>query len=162
MVETQLRARGIRDARVLRAMATRPASRVRGSALSRPGLRRSSSSHRCRPDHFAAVHRCADAGTSAAGARVEGTGDRNRFGISDRSVWLRLAGHVYSVERHPELARQAAGHAVPAGFDQCDCSWWATAAWDCRNMLPSTPLWCLPRQNKFLRRCLSSCVRAGA
>ena len=35
------------------------------------------------------------------------------------AVLTQLAEHVYSVERHPELARQAAGNIVPARFDEC-------------------------------------------
>ena len=37
------------------------------------------------------------------------------------AVLSKLAGHVYTVERHPELARRGGRHFVPARVDQCQC-----------------------------------------
>ena len=74
-----------------------------------------------------------------------GTGSGYQTAVLAEICGPRLLGGAAS-----ELARQAAGDAVTAGFDQCHRSDWATAARDWRSMLPSTPLWFRPRRHKFL------------
>ena len=81
MVDRQLRRRGIRDQRVLAAMATVARERFVPARDGRPGVPRRRAGHRPRPDHLAALDRGAD--ERAAGARRARAGARggHRVGL---------------------------------------------------------------------------------
>ena len=116
MVETQLRRRGIRDERVLRAMLEIPREEFVPAGIARARVPRRADPYRLRPDHFAAVHDGAD------GARCWSSPAARRCwrwapaaGMRPR-CWARWRARVISVEIIPGLvgtgARQSAAHAA--------------------------------------------------
>jgi protein-L-isoaspartate(D-aspartate) O-methyltransferase len=108
MVETQLRARGIRDQRLLDAMATIPRhefveSRYRDQAYADHPLPIAASQTISQPYIVALMLELLQLEPTAKVLEI-GTGS----GYQTALLAL-LAGHVYSMERHAELARQATG-----------------------------------------------------
>ncbi len=107
MVETQLRARGIRDQRVLNAMAKIPRhefveSRYRDQAYEDHPLPIAAGQTISQPYIVALMLDLLQLDPSSRVLEI-GTGSGYQT-----AVLTLLAKHVYSVERHPELARQAA------------------------------------------------------
>lgn len=107
MVETQLRARGIRDQRLLNAMATIPrhefvAARYRGQAYEDHPLPIDAGQTISQPYIVALMLELLQLDSSSKVLEI-GTGSGYQA-----AVLSKVANHVYTVERHPELARQAA------------------------------------------------------
>ncbi len=107
MVETQLRARGIRDPRLLQAMAEIPrhefvAPRYRDQAYEDHPLPIDAGQTISQPYIVALMLELLQLEPSSKVLEI-GTGSGYQA-----AVLSQLAGHVYTVERHPELARQAA------------------------------------------------------
>jgi protein-L-isoaspartate(D-aspartate) O-methyltransferase len=107
MVETQLRARGIRDQRVLRAMASIPRhefveARYRDQAYEDYPLPIAAGQTISQPYIVGLMLELLQLDSSATVLEV-GTGSGYQT-----AVLAHLSFHVYSMERHPELARQAA------------------------------------------------------
>ncbi len=106
MVETQLRARGIRDPRLLQAMADIPrhefvAPRYRDQAYEDHPLPIDAGQTISQPYIVALMLELLQLDSSSKVLEI-GTGSGYQA-----AVLSQLAGHVYTVERHPELARQA-------------------------------------------------------
>jgi protein-L-isoaspartate(D-aspartate) O-methyltransferase len=107
MVETQLRARGIRDQRVLKSMASIP----RHEFVEAPYRDQAYEDH---PLPIAAGQTISQPYIVALMLdllRLEPSSKVLEIGTGSgyqTAVLTQLAAHVYSVERHPELARQAA------------------------------------------------------
>ena len=107
MVETQLRARGIRDPRLLQAMADIPrhefvAPRYRDQAYEDHPLPIDAGQTISQPYIVALMLDLLQLDPSSKVLEI-GTGSGYQA-----AVLSQLAGHVYTVERHAELARQAA------------------------------------------------------
>ena len=107
MVETQLRARGIRDQRLLDAMATVPRhefveSRYRDQAYADHPLPIGASQTISQPYIVALMLELLQLEPKSKVLEI-GTGSGYQT-----ALLAKLAGHVYSMERHAELARQAA------------------------------------------------------
>jgi protein-L-isoaspartate(D-aspartate) O-methyltransferase len=107
MVESQLRARGIRDQRVLDAMASMPRhefveARYRDQAYEDHPLPIAAGQTISQPYIVALMLDLLQLDSSSKVLEI-GTGSGYQTALLSQ-----LAGHVYSVERHPELARQAA------------------------------------------------------
>jgi protein-L-isoaspartate(D-aspartate) O-methyltransferase len=107
MVETQLRARGIRDQQLLNAMASVPRHefldpRYRGQAYEDHPLPIAAGQTISQPYIVALMLELLQLDASSKVLEI-GTGSGYQT-----AVLSKIAGHVYSVERHPELARQAA------------------------------------------------------
>jgi protein-L-isoaspartate(D-aspartate) O-methyltransferase len=107
MVQTQLRDRGIRDPRLLDAMTNIPRhefveARYRGQAYEDHPIPIASGQTISQPYIVGLMLELLHLDASSKVLEV-GTGSGYVT-----AVLTRLAGHVYSVERHPELARQAA------------------------------------------------------
>jgi protein-L-isoaspartate(D-aspartate) O-methyltransferase len=107
MVETQLRARGIRDQRLLNAMASIPRHefvdpRYRGQAYEDHPLPIAAGQTISQPYIVALMLELLQLDASSKVLEI-GTGSGYQT-----AVLSRIAGHVYSVERHSELARPAA------------------------------------------------------
>jgi protein-L-isoaspartate(D-aspartate) O-methyltransferase len=107
MVETQLRARGIRDPRLLQAMAAVPRhefvdARYRDQAYEDHPLPIDAGQTISQPYIVALMLELLQLDPSSKVLEI-GTGSGYQA-----AVLSQLAGHVYTVERHPELARQAA------------------------------------------------------
>jgi protein-L-isoaspartate(D-aspartate) O-methyltransferase len=107
MVETQLRARGIRDQRLLDAMARIPRhefveARYRDQAYEDHPVPIAASQTISQPYMVALMVELLELDSSSKVLEI-GTGSGYQT-----AVLSALAGRVYSVERHPELARQAA------------------------------------------------------
>jgi protein-L-isoaspartate(D-aspartate) O-methyltransferase len=107
MVETQLRARGIRDPRLLQAMAAIPrhefvAPRYRDQAYEDHPLPIDAGQTISQPYIVALMLELLQLDPSSKVLEI-GTGSGYQA-----AVLSQLASHVYTVERHPELARQAA------------------------------------------------------
>ncbi len=107
MVETQLRGRGIRDQRLLNAMAGIPRhefveARYRDQAYEDHPLPIDAGQTISQPYIVALMLELLQLDSSSKVLEI-GTGSGYQA-----AVLSRLAGHVYTVERHPELARQAA------------------------------------------------------
>ena len=108
MVEAQLRARGIRDSRLLQAMASIPRhefveSRYRDQAYEDHPLPIAAGQTISQPYIVALMLELLQLDSTSKVLEV-GTGSGYQT-----AVLSKLAGHVYSVERHPELAQQAIG-----------------------------------------------------
>jgi protein-L-isoaspartate(D-aspartate) O-methyltransferase len=108
MVETQLRARGIRDQRVLRAMAIVPRhefveARYRDQAYEDYPLPIAAGQTISQPYIVGLMLELLQLDLSSATVLEVGTGSGYQS-----AVLAQLSSHVYSMERHPELARQAA------------------------------------------------------
>jgi len=106
MVETQLRARGIRDQRLLNAMASIPRHefvdpRYRGQAYQDYPLPIAAGQTISQPYIVALMLELLQLDASSKVLEI-GTGSGYQT-----AVLSRIAGHVYSVERHSELARTA-------------------------------------------------------
>lgn len=107
MVENQIRARGIRDQRLLSAMASIPRhefveARYRDQAYQDHPLPIGASQTISQPYIVALMLELLQLDSSSKVLEI-GTGSGYQT-----AVLSKLASHVYSVERHPELARQAA------------------------------------------------------
>ncbi len=107
MVETQLRARGIRDLRLLQAMADIPRHefvdpRYRDQAYEDHPLPIDAGQTISQPYIVALMLELLQLDPSSKVLEI-GTGSGYQA-----AVLSQLAGHVYTMERHPELARQAA------------------------------------------------------
>jgi protein-L-isoaspartate(D-aspartate) O-methyltransferase len=107
MVEAQLRARGIRDKRLLNAMATLPRhefvdARYRGQAYEDHPLLIEAGQTISQPYIVALMLELLQLDPSSKVLEI-GTGSGYQA-----AVLSILAQHVYTIERHPELARQAA------------------------------------------------------
>jgi protein-L-isoaspartate(D-aspartate) O-methyltransferase len=107
MVETQLRARGIRDQRLLHAMAGIPRhefveARYRDQAYEDHPLPIDAGQTISQPYIVALMLELLQLDSSSKVLEI-GTGSGYQA-----AVLAKLAGHVYTIERHPELARQAA------------------------------------------------------
>jgi protein-L-isoaspartate(D-aspartate) O-methyltransferase len=107
MVEAQLRARGIRDQRLLNAMANIPRhefveARYRGQAYEDHPLPIDASQTISQPYIVALMLELLQLDPSSKVLEI-GTGSGYQA-----AVLSKLAQHVYTMERHPELARQAA------------------------------------------------------
>jgi protein-L-isoaspartate(D-aspartate) O-methyltransferase len=107
MVETQLRARGIRDPRLLDAMASVPRhefvkARYRDQAYEDHPLPIEAAQTISQPYIVALMLELLQLDSSSRVLEI-GTGSGYQTALLSK-----LASHVYSVERHPELARQAA------------------------------------------------------
>jgi protein-L-isoaspartate(D-aspartate) O-methyltransferase len=107
MVETQLRARGIRDQRLLEAMASIPRhefveSSYRDQAYEDHPLPIDAGQTISQPYIVALMLELLRLDSSSKVLEI-GTGSGYQA-----AVLSQIAGHVYTVERHPELARQAA------------------------------------------------------
>jgi protein-L-isoaspartate(D-aspartate) O-methyltransferase len=107
MVEAQLRARGIRDQRLLNAMANIPRhefveERYRGQAYEDHPLPIDAGQTISQPFIVALMLELLQLDSSSKVLEI-GTGSGYQA-----AVLSKLAAHVYTVERHPELARQAA------------------------------------------------------
>ncbi len=118
MVETQLRARGIRDPRLLQAMADIPRHefvdpRYRDQAYEDHPLPIDAGQTISQPYIVALMLELLQLEPSSKVLEI-GTGSGYQA-----AVLSQLAGHVYTVERHPELARQAARDVVPSRADEC-------------------------------------------
>ena len=106
MVETQLRARGIRDQRLLDAMANIPRhefveARYRDQAYEDHPLPIDAGQTISQPYIVALMLELLQLDASSKVLEI-GTGSGYQAALLSQ-----LAGHVYTVERHPELARQA-------------------------------------------------------
>ncbi len=106
MVESQIRARGIRDPRLLQAMAEIPrqefvAPRYRDQAYEDHPLPIDAGQTISQPYIVALMLELLQLEPSSKVLEI-GTGSGYQA-----AVLSQLAGHVYTVERHPELARQA-------------------------------------------------------
>jgi protein-L-isoaspartate(D-aspartate) O-methyltransferase len=107
MVESQLRARGIRDPRLLDAMASVPRhefveARYRDQAYEDHPLPIEAAQTISQPYIVALMLELLQLDSSSRVLEI-GTGSGYQTALLSK-----LASHVYSVERHPELARQAA------------------------------------------------------
>ena len=107
MVETQLRARGIRDQRLLEAMASIPRhefveASYRDQAYEDHPLPIDAGQTISQPYIVALMLELLRLDSSSKVLEI-GTGSGYQA-----AVLSQIAGHVYTVERHPELARQAA------------------------------------------------------
>jgi protein-L-isoaspartate(D-aspartate) O-methyltransferase len=107
MVEAQLRARGIRDQRLLNAMASIPRhefveARYRGQAYEDHPLPIDAGQTISQPYIVALMLELLQLDPSSKLLEI-GTGSGYQT-----AVLSKLANHVYTVERHPQLARQAA------------------------------------------------------
>ena len=116
MVETQLRARGIRDQRVLQSMARIPRhefveARYRDQAYEDHPLPIAAGQTISQPYIVALMLDLLQLDPSSKVLEI-GTGSGYQT-----AVLTQLAKHVYSVERHPELAQQAAGTLSRLGLD---------------------------------------------
>jgi len=83
MVETQIRARGITDQRVIKAMEKIPRISCRRGA-GRSGIQRQPSPHRQPADHLPTLHRFPDVRGDGTDWKGEGARDRHRLRLSDR------------------------------------------------------------------------------
>jgi len=115
MVETQLRARGIRDERLLRAMATVPRHefvepRYRDQAYEDHPLPIGAGQTVSQPYIVALMLEILQLEPSSKVLEI-GTGSGYLT-----ALLARLSAHVYSVERHPQLAREAEDTLSRLGF----------------------------------------------
>ena len=117
MVEAQLRARGIRDQRLLNAMAIIPRhefveARYRGQAYEDHPLPIDAGQTISQPYIVALMLELLQLDSTSRVLEI-GTGSGYQA-----AVLSKLAGQVYTVERHPELARQAADTVSPCTTTQ--------------------------------------------
>ena len=82
MVEQQLKPRGIKDERVLAAMAQGAARGVHSRGCASRRVRRWAAAHRLRSDHFPAIHRGVHDGTTATETERPRVRNRERLGLS--------------------------------------------------------------------------------
>ncbi len=116
MVEIQIRGRGVRDPRVLAAMAQGPAPPLRPRGHARLGLRRRASADRRGPDDLPALHRrLHDRGPAACG---EGRGS-SRSGparATRRPSWPRSPAEVFTIELVEALSLRAQRTLAALGY----------------------------------------------